>query len=616
MADIALMKGVPELQARTLGDPAITIALLDGPADLDHACFDGADVSLADPQGLLDHPVESWASEHATHIASVLFGQPDSEVPGMAPRCRGLVVVAGTTEASLMDEAVLAGAVEYAVDAGVDIIHCAFCVPSQSGTSGSRLLARAFERAREAGIPVVSPVGNDSGTAWCLPATSPHTLAVGSVDDDGVPAPSTNHGQAYLGHAVMANGTRILGAAPGGGTIRMRGTSCAAPIASGVLALLLSALRETGSIATAFDAARAIVAAARPYEGTDEDAQRCVGGVLDPMAALAMLESGDVPAPAGRQTVSIRPPDDIVTGSRAARTEEALPPRSPIRWEPGAPALLEPEGAEQSLRLPARVFAIGRVDVDFGSSGHRDRLARLMADDGEQVPPEDPAALVRLVRRYPAEAAHLVWLLVREDGEPMYALRPEGPFAEDLWSLLIEAYEAFHTPGGPQHVSIPGIQVADMAATASGSELPVVLMPVVRGVYAWTTRDLAESAAAAFGSPPDLITALEGLLARGYNETAGAGATAPERALQYSLTNAMAVAWSLAQVRDSGRHLTSLSVRRSRFTRPHSDCWDLILTFDDPQDEFRARELHRHTVDVADIVPVSVGQPQRWFEPG
>ena len=40
------LPGLRELWALTLGDPAITIALLDGPVALDHPCFQGANSSL------------------------------------------------------------------------------------------------------------------------------------------------------------------------------------------------------------------------------------------------------------------------------------------------------------------------------------------------------------------------------------------------------------------------------------------------------------------------------------------------------------------------------------------------------------------------------------------
>lgn len=49
MPDFAAIPGLAALQALTLGDPHIKIAVLDGPADLDRACFKGANVSRVKP---------------------------------------------------------------------------------------------------------------------------------------------------------------------------------------------------------------------------------------------------------------------------------------------------------------------------------------------------------------------------------------------------------------------------------------------------------------------------------------------------------------------------------------------------------------------------------------
>jgi cyanobactin maturation PatA/PatG family protease len=634
VADISEWPGIAELQARTLGDPGVVIALIDGRPDIDHACFRGADVQLADPLGLLDgHPREDWAAEHATLVASVLFGRSDGGVPGVAPHCRGLFVVGAVAERDLADPSMLARAVEFAVDAGATIIHCAFCLPRQSGSGGPDLVQRAFDAARDAGIVVVAPAGNDFGSAWCIPATRPETLAVGSVDDAGVPAASTNHGDRFAGHGVMVNGTRILGAKPGGGTVRMRGTSCAAPVATGVLALLLSELRRQGRPADGFEVARAMVASARPYRGDPADAERCLGGLLDPLAALDLLVAGAVPAPAGARSVLVAtrptgPPASLPGG------DAELPPRTVLRWRPAQPPQAEPddhpdeaeararlEAAQgmplgQSLRLPARVSTFGSLVLDVVHHRRREQLTRVLAAEGIAGAPEDPVALLALFERHPAEAAGFVWQLVRSDGRARFALQPEGPYAADVWALLIEAYRALHLggPGAPERISVSGVLTTGTVRTATGTELGVLALPVTRGIAAWSTMQLAAAAAAPFGGGDELVGALADLLDRAYHDLADWGTTAPGRALAFSVTNPMAPAWSLARVAGSGYRLEEVTVRRSTFARPHSDCWDVVLAFRDPERRERARWLHRHTVDVADVVPVSVGEVSSWFE--
>jgi subtilisin family serine protease len=87
----AIMDSLRSLQARTLGDPAVCVAVLDGPVDVDHPCFRGA--SLKRVGALASGEAgQGQMSAHGTHVASVIFGAPESPVEGIAPRCRGLLV--------------------------------------------------------------------------------------------------------------------------------------------------------------------------------------------------------------------------------------------------------------------------------------------------------------------------------------------------------------------------------------------------------------------------------------------------------------------------------------------------------------------------------------------
>src|SRR5262245_13087668 len=76
--------------ARTDGDPAICIAILDGPVDCTHPCFCGAELEVVPTWVNADH--KGAAARHGTHVASIIFGQPGSAVRGISPRCRGLVI--------------------------------------------------------------------------------------------------------------------------------------------------------------------------------------------------------------------------------------------------------------------------------------------------------------------------------------------------------------------------------------------------------------------------------------------------------------------------------------------------------------------------------------------
>ncbi len=86
--------GLKELWEETLGDPNICIAILDGPVDQSHPSL--ASANLKQLETLVSNSANSAnkgsAFAHGTHIASVIFGQHDGEIKGIAPRCRGLSI--------------------------------------------------------------------------------------------------------------------------------------------------------------------------------------------------------------------------------------------------------------------------------------------------------------------------------------------------------------------------------------------------------------------------------------------------------------------------------------------------------------------------------------------
>ena len=60
--------------------------------------------------------------------------------------------------------------------------------------------------------------------------------------------------------------------------------------------------------------------------------------------------------------------------------------------------------------------------------------------------------------------------------------------------------------------------------------------------------------------------------------------------------------------------LDRIKVERSPICRPDSDCWDVVVTFFNPARIMdQARKVYRFTVDVSDLVPVTVGEPRSWY---
>ncbi len=79
MSKLFMLPGLAELQKRTLGSSDITIAVLDGVVDTAHPCFSGANLTRL-PTLVRDRATPGQMSTHGTHITSLIFGQPKTEL--------------------------------------------------------------------------------------------------------------------------------------------------------------------------------------------------------------------------------------------------------------------------------------------------------------------------------------------------------------------------------------------------------------------------------------------------------------------------------------------------------------------------------------------------------
>ncbi len=289
------LPGLDMLWAETVGDPNICIAILDGPVDQSHPCFKGAQLTqlenLASGKANL-----GMASQHGSHIASVIFGQHDSPVQGIAPGCRGLIIPVfserkdgSISPASQLD---LARAITQAVENGAHIINISGGELKSSGEADP-FLAKAVRYCADKGVLIVAAVGNDGCECLHVPAAIPSTLAVAAMDTQGAPLQFSNWGTAYQTHGVLAPGQDISGAVPGGGVALKTGTSFATPIVSGVAALLLSIQLKQGSKANPALVREAILkgsTACIPHK--DLDCRRFLVGSLNIKGAYAFIKEG------------------------------------------------------------------------------------------------------------------------------------------------------------------------------------------------------------------------------------------------------------------------------------------------------------------------------------
>ncbi len=126
----------------------------------------------------------------------------------------------------------VASAVIKAADLGAKVINLSL------GRGGfDAVLENALAYAREKGATLVAAVGNDGVDGVLYPASSPRVVAVGAVDNDRRKASFSNCGPEV---DLVAPGVGVVVLAPNNALAQASGTSFAAPMVSGVVALYMS----------------------------------------------------------------------------------------------------------------------------------------------------------------------------------------------------------------------------------------------------------------------------------------------------------------------------------------------------------------------------------------
>jgi thermitase len=214
----------------------VTVAVIDTGLDLQHPAFDG---SLSDPSTWYDFytgdatPQDegtfgAGAYGHGTNVAGIVLQ--------LAPAAKIMPLrVLGPDGSG--DVVMVVQAIEWAVNHGAEVINLSL------GTSeNSKIIQKAIKKAMERDVLVVSSAGNENLNKITFPAAyakggeGKRALGVGSVDLNDVKSSFSN----YSGDLRMvAPGENVYAPAPDARMAAWSGTSMAAPMASGGLALAL-----------------------------------------------------------------------------------------------------------------------------------------------------------------------------------------------------------------------------------------------------------------------------------------------------------------------------------------------------------------------------------------
>ncbi|MDB9513170.1 PatA/PatG family cyanobactin maturation protease [Kamptonema animale CS-326] len=653
MPKLKQIPGIQQLWERTKGDSTICIAVLDGVVDQNHPCFTGANLTRLPTLVAGEPSANGSMSAHGTHVASIILGQPGSPVQGIAPKCRGLIVPVFADERLKLSQLDLSRAIEQAINAGAHIINISGGQLTDFGEAES-WLEKAVRLCNERNVLIVAAAGNDGCECLHVPAAMPTVLAVGAMDEQGKPIDFSNWGETYQNQGILASGENILGAKPGGGTIQLSGTSFATPIVSGVAALLLSLQLQRGEKPNPQKVRTALLETAIPCSPTEtDDTHRCLVGKLNIPGALQYLigetvseeletvlasgcgcggtqASDALPNSEPQAVVETESTEVIPATSRPATFN---PPSFPLSSTPRqvvmsnhASNYITASQAPSELADANLVYALGTLGYDFGTEARRDSFKQLMPGatiDNTALPanPYDARQMVDYLADTLSEAKALIWTLNLEL-TPIYAIEPVGGFARDAYAVLQQLLAGQIYPEDNaeyvERVSIPGVLSGRSIKLFSGQVVPVIELYNIRGLYGWKVNNLVNAAintvrATATDAQEEAIRrTLSSFLNRIYYDLRNLGTTSQDRALNFAATNAFQAATTFAQAVAEGMELDSITVDKSPFCRPDSDCWDVKLKFFDPENSRRAKRVYRFTIDVSDIIPVTLGDVRSW----
>ncbi|MDZ4167477.1 MAG: S8 family serine peptidase [Coriobacteriia bacterium] len=238
---------------------------------------------------------------HGTHCAGIAAAVTDNGrgIAGMAPGARILPVKVLDSRGS-GSSAVLAEGIDYAVDAGADVVSV-----SVGGSIGSLTVAAAVARARSAGVLVVAAAGNEGG-AVLYPAAYPETMCVGATDAADVRTTYSNYGSAM--DIVAPGGTSdaaVYSTVRYDGYGTKYGTSMATPHVAGVAALLLGERPHLSP-----EALRFLIGSTATDLGSQGRDDYYGDGLVQARSAIDLMLADSTP-PESTCTTRVAPPEGV-----------------------------------------------------------------------------------------------------------------------------------------------------------------------------------------------------------------------------------------------------------------------------------------------------------------
>ena len=281
----------------TQGSETVTVAVVDNGFNLSHPELKSKAVM---PYNVWSHDKNITAQDpdHGTHVAGTAIGCINNGIGlcGIAPKCSFIPVQVADPTGKITMTSILDG-ILYALYQGADVVNVSLGLQFPDGMNSdiqkdldenyfkeeARLFIKVMEIADKHNAIVVMAAGNQHILAGVDPTKRPRNFIVVSAIDKNVDAvdiaPFSNYGSYST---VSAPGVQIYNAYGRDGFTYLDGTSMAAPIVAGAVALMKSL---NGNLT----AEQAICA----LQNTGVDVNEHIGPLVQIDKALRQVQSGD-----------------------------------------------------------------------------------------------------------------------------------------------------------------------------------------------------------------------------------------------------------------------------------------------------------------------------------
>lgn len=616
MIEQSLLSNLSAIWKYTKGSRKVRIAIIDTDVDLDHIAFKESRDRIQKLS--IDGIMPSGNVGHGTYVTSLIFGDTENAI---APDCSGLIIPVyedtdqglGTTQENL------AKAIDLAVKHQADVINISGGVLTNDFSSIE--LQESVARCTEKGIQVVAAVGNDGCDCLHVPASLPGVLAAGVSNESNEPFSFNNYGSAYQKQGLLTPLDGFKGAITGAGYASKIASSYAAPVLSGIVALLYSLKLDTSQAIAPSDVAKAMISESdKCPKDSVEACKPFLAGILNLAKTMEALDnmllktSGIEPQQFEELNIDIEPKNNLNMDNEIISQElpeqlqnseiHNVQEKVTERIIEGPVAYAKPSDCSCSSEPSSSlVYLVGTLGFSFPSRARRiyfDQVLQKSAADNT----ED---LLKYLQKNPYECENLIWTFNFED-YPKYAIRPTGPFANTVYDKLCGLVSDQFKQKAVR-VSLPGNLKSNEVQTEYGQKLKV-LEPAIQGVKGWEIPDAGKK-----GADKALSEKIANFINRVVYDLRNGGVQPGDRAMNFALTESIKIESAFVLAHNENLELSKIAVVKSPVSRPDSESYDVKLTFFSPTKRLEtSNRVFMLTVDVSDVVPLLVGDIKTWSE--